>query len=59
MSLVHPDIPSYFYKLIKYFNGSRTYCIPVETLLDHGISASANVSKSSVAWLIRKMLMEN
>ena len=31
--------------------------IPVETLLDHGISASTNVSKLSVDWLIRKMLM--
>ena len=32
--------------------------IPVETQPDHGISASINVPKLSVAWLIRKMLME-
>ena len=30
----------------------------VETLLDHGINASTNIFKSSVAWLIRKMLMK-
>ena len=29
--------------------------IPVETLSDHGISASTNVSNLSVAWLIRKL----
>ena len=33
--------------------------IPVETLSDHGISACSNVSKLSVVWLIRKMIMEN
>ena len=34
--------------------------IPVETLLDHGIIiASINVSKLSLRWLIREMLMEN
>ena len=33
--------------------------ISVETLSDYGISASANVSKSSVASLIKNMLMEN
>ena len=44
-------------KLVKKTDGHG--CIPVEILSDHGISASANVSKLSVAWLIRKMLMEN
>ena len=29
-------------------------CIPVKTLLDHGINESANVSILSVAWLIRR-----
>ena len=33
--------------------------IPVETLSDHGSSASTNVFKLSAAWLIRKKLMEN
>ena len=32
---------------------------PVETLSDHGINASTNVSKLCEAWLIKKMLMEN
>ena len=34
-------------------------CIPVETLSDHDINESTNISKLSVALLIRKMLMEN
>ena len=33
--------------------------MPGETLSDHSISESTNVSKLSVAWLIRRMLMEN
>ena len=33
--------------------------LQIEILLDHGIRTSANVSKLSIAWLIRKILMEN
>ena len=33
--------------------------IPVETLLDYGISTSTNVSKLSVVRLLRKMFMGN
>ena len=33
--------------------------IPVETLLDYSISTNINAFKLSVAWLIRKIFMEN
>ena len=55
--MVHPDIPSYLCKLMKK-NYGHGY-IPGDTLSGHGISGSSNVSKLSVAWFIRKVLMEN
>ena len=55
VSLIHPDIASHLCKPMKKTDGH----VLVPTLSDHYISASTNVYKFSVAWRIRKILMES
>ena len=55
--IVHPYITSCFCKLME--KAISPECILVETLSGHGISASTNLSKLSVAWLLGKMIMDN
>ena len=49
-------LPSYLCKLVKKMMGHGQ---PVEIPSDNGTSEKTNLSKLSLAWLIRKILMEN